>query len=137
MQEHTPNLGYFTTLVATTLDASTIGNIGANVVGTGTYLTSLNASNLSSGTVPLTQLSGITTSQLSASAGITSSLQNGYVWVGNSNNQNMQVATSSLVTNVNTGSLVTTASFNAFTQSTNTFTASAYELSMITFPVLI
>ena len=39
------------TIVATTLNASTIGNISANIVGTGTYLTSLNASNLSSGTI--------------------------------------------------------------------------------------
>ena len=62
---------YVSTINATNVYGVTVGNIGANMVGTGTYLTSLNASNLSSGTVPLTQLSGITTSQLSSSAGIT------------------------------------------------------------------
>jgi hypothetical protein len=46
------------TLIAATVNAATIGNIGANMVGTGTYLTSLNASNLSSGTVPSAQISG-------------------------------------------------------------------------------
>jgi len=40
--------------------------------GSGASLTNLNASNLASGTVPLARLSGITTSQLSATAGITS-----------------------------------------------------------------
>ena len=60
----TPNTGNFTTLNATTsittatINAATIGNIGANVNGTGTYLTALNASNLSSGTVPSAQISG-------------------------------------------------------------------------------
>ena len=43
----------------------------SSFTGTGTALTALNASNLSSGTVPLAQLSGITTSQLSGTAGIT------------------------------------------------------------------
>jgi hypothetical protein len=62
---------YVTTVYATTLNAVTIGNIGANHVGTGTYLSGLSASNLSLGTVPLAQLSGITSTQLSASAGIT------------------------------------------------------------------
>lgn len=49
---------YVQTIDATTIRSVTIGNIGANHVGTGTYLTSLNASNLSSGTVPNSQLSG-------------------------------------------------------------------------------
>jgi hypothetical protein len=64
---------YTSTIDATTIRSATLGNIGANIVGTGTYLTSLNASNFSSGTVPLAQLSGITTSQFSATAGITNS----------------------------------------------------------------
>jgi hypothetical protein len=50
------------TVIATTVNAGTIGNIGANLVGTGTYLTSLNASNLSSGTVPSARISGSYTS---------------------------------------------------------------------------
>jgi hypothetical protein len=46
------------TITAATVNAATIGNISANHWGTGTYLTSLNASNLSSGTVPSAQISG-------------------------------------------------------------------------------
>jgi fibronectin-binding autotransporter adhesin len=54
----TPAAAFFTGVNAASISAITVGNIGANVVGTGTYLTSLNASNLSSGTVPAAQLSG-------------------------------------------------------------------------------
>jgi hypothetical protein len=54
----TPSSGFFSTATATTVNAATIGNIGANVNGTGTYLTALNASNLTSGTVPSAQISG-------------------------------------------------------------------------------
>ena len=57
---------------------------------------------------------------LSASAGFTASLQNGYAWVGNSLGQNTQVATSSFGTAIDTGSFVTTASFNAYTASQST-----------------
>ncbi len=57
---------------------------------------------------------------LSASAGFTASLQNGYAWVGNSLGQNTQVATSSFGTAINTGSFVTTASFNEYTSSQST-----------------
>jgi hypothetical protein len=42
---------YVNTINATNVYAATVGNIGANMVGTGTYLTSLNASNLTTGTV--------------------------------------------------------------------------------------
>ena len=49
---------------------------------------------------------------LSASAGFTASLQNGYAWVGNSLGQNTQVATSSFGTAINTGSFATTGSNN-------------------------
>jgi hypothetical protein len=51
---------------------------------------------------------------LSASAGFTASLQNGYAWVGNSLGQNTQVPTSSFGTAINTGSFATTGS-NTFT----------------------
>jgi hypothetical protein len=54
------------------------------------------------------------TTPLSASAGFTSSLQDGFVWVGNSLNQNSQVATSSFVSSTLTGSFATTGS-NTFT----------------------
>jgi hypothetical protein len=78
-------------------------------------------------------------------------IQTGYAWVGNGSNQPVQVATSSLQTN--TGSLVTTASFNAYTSSNdqrvssleinsasvnisisnlNTFTASQSTASLVT-----
>ena len=42
--------GAFGTIIAATVNAATIGNVGANVVGTGTYLTSLNPTNIA-GTV--------------------------------------------------------------------------------------
>jgi hypothetical protein len=50
---------------------------------------------------------------ISASAGFTASLQDGYAWVGNSLGQNTQVATSSFGTAINTGSFATTGS-NSF-----------------------
>jgi len=51
---------------------------------------------------------------LSASAGFTASLQNGYAWVGNSLGQNTQVLTSSFAgATINTGSFATTGS-NSF-----------------------
>jgi hypothetical protein len=53
------------------------------------------------------------------SGSLTASLQQGYVWVGDNNGKTKTIATSSLVVNVDTSSLVTTASFNAFTSSTN------------------
>ena len=57
------------------------------------------------------------TTPLSASAGFTASLQNGYAWVGNSLGENTQVATSSFGTAIDTGSFATTASFNSYTSS--------------------
>ncbi len=50
-----------------------IGSVNGSGIftGNGSLLTNLNAGNLSSGTVPLAQLSGITSAQLSAAAGIT------------------------------------------------------------------
>ena len=47
---------------------------------------------------------------LSASAGFTASLQNGYIWVGNSLGENGQIATSSLATSAITASSLITAS---------------------------
>ncbi|MEK7188907.1 MAG: hypothetical protein AAB671_00155, partial [Patescibacteria group bacterium] len=58
------------------IDASGNVTIGGTITSTagfsgpGGSLTGLNASNLSSGTIPLARLSGITTTQLSASAGL-------------------------------------------------------------------
>jgi len=49
---------YVNSIDALVVRSVTMGNIGANHIGTGTYLTSLNASNLSSGTVPSAQISG-------------------------------------------------------------------------------
>ena len=44
-------------------------------------------------------------------------IEEGHLWVGDSNNQAVAVATSSLVVNIDTGSLVTTQSFNEYTAS--------------------
>jgi hypothetical protein len=46
-------------------------------------------------------------------------LQSGYAWVGDGGNQPQAVATSSFAVSIDTGSLVTTSSFNAYTQSTD------------------
>ena len=46
------------------------GTVSASFSGNGSLITDLNASNLASGTVPLARLSGITTAELSATAGI-------------------------------------------------------------------
>jgi hypothetical protein len=54
--ETVTNTEYVTTLVATTVNAATIGNISANLVGTGTYLTSLTATNII-GTAPTANVS--------------------------------------------------------------------------------
>jgi len=73
------------------------------------------------GSVVISPLPGMppTGGDLDVYGTFTSSLQNGYIWVGDSTGKTTTVATSSLVTNINTGSLVTTASFNAYTQSNN------------------
>ena len=53
------------TVIATTVNAATIGNIGANLVGTGTYLTALSGGNITTGSIPNSALtnSSITVSQ--------------------------------------------------------------------------
>ena len=60
-----------------------------------------------------------TAGDLFLSGSLTASLQQGYLYVGGANGKTTAFATSSLVATVNTGSLVTTASFNSYTQSTN------------------
>ena len=60
-----------------------------------------------------------TNGDLFLSGSLTASLQQGYLYVGGANGKTTAFATSSLVTNINTGSLVTTSSFNSYTQSTN------------------
>lgn len=49
----------------------------------------------------------------------TSSLQEGYILVGNSSNRTSAIPTSSLVVDIDTGSLITTSSFNNYTSSTD------------------
>ncbi len=58
-----------------------------------------------------------TSGDLYLSGSLTASLQQGYLYVGGASGQTYAFPTSSLVTNINTGSLVTTASFNAYTAS--------------------
>ena len=60
-----------------------------------------------------------TNGDLFLSGSLTASLQQGYLYVGNASGKTTAFATSSLVATVDTGSLVTTASFNSYTQSTN------------------
>jgi len=60
-----------------------------------------------------------TAGNLYLSGTFSASLQEGYLYVGNSSGRTIAFPTSSLVTNINTGSLVTTSSFNQYTASTN------------------
>jgi len=62
-----------------------------------------------------------TAGDLFLSGSLTASLQQGYVWVGNASGKTTTVSTSSFGGGgtINTGSLVTTASFNSYTASTN------------------
>ena len=62
--------------------------------------------------------SGIILNNIDVNMGqLTASLQEGYVWVGDSTGRTVTVATSSFGTTINTGSLLTTASFNTYTAS--------------------
>ena len=83
------------TIDASVVRSATVGNIGANHVGTGTYLTSLNASNLSSGTVPSAQLSGSYTG-ITAVGTVTSLTSSG----------NIVAASATTSTSTTTGALV-------------------------------
>ena len=60
-----------------------------------------------------------TAGNLYLSGTFSASLQEGYIYVGNSSSRTIAFPTASLVTNIDTGSLVTTSSFNAYTASTN------------------
>ena len=62
-----------------------------------------------------------TAGDLFLSGSLTASLQQGYVWVGNASGKTTTVSTSSFGGGgtINTGSLVTTASFNSYTSSNN------------------
>jgi uncharacterized coiled-coil protein SlyX len=60
-----------------------------------------------------------TAGDLFLSGSLTASLQQGYIYVGNASGKTSAFATSSLVANINTGSLVTTSSFNSYTSSNN------------------
>ena len=53
------------------------------------------------------------------SGSLSSTLNKGYIWVGDASNRTSLVATSSLVTNIDTSSLVTNTTFNTYTSSTN------------------
>jgi len=59
----------------------------------------------------------VASGSLDISGSLTSSLQQGYVLVGDSNNRTKLVATSSFIDTFNSSSLVTTASFNTYTAS--------------------
>ena len=83
------------TIDALIVRSATVGNIGANHVGTGTYLTGLNASNLSSGTVPSAQLSGSYTG-ITAVGTVTSLTSSG----------NIVAASATTSTSTTTGALV-------------------------------
>ena len=50
----------------------------------------------------------------------TASLQDGFTYVGNGSGKTQAVSTSSFASNINTGSFVTTSSFNAYTSSNDT-----------------
>jgi hypothetical protein len=56
---------------------------------------------------------------LLVSGTFTASLQEGYVWVGDSTGKTVTVATSSFGSTINTGSFVATSSFNDYTSSNN------------------
>ena len=60
-----------------------------------------------------------TVGNLYLSGTFSASLQEGYLYVGNASGRTIAFPTSSLVTNINTGSLVTTSSFNQYTASTD------------------
>ena len=90
------------------------------------------STSLPSGSNSITQVLGVVTKGGNGGKGLVLNpgpaqlpgLREGYVWVGNGSNQPITVATSSFIDTFDSSSLVTTASFNAYTQSTNDFTAS-------------
>jgi hypothetical protein len=69
----------------------------------------------------------ILSGSLDSNQTLTASLEEGYILVGNSSNRTSAIPTSSLVVNIDTGSLVSTSSFNEYTSSTD-FRLSSIEL---------
>jgi hypothetical protein len=109
------------------LRVDTIGNYGSGLTingsGAGAGDFNLNGYNTSI-KLPLFDPISITgdteiTGALDLTGNLTASLEQGYVWVGNASGRTVTVATSSFGGGgtINTGSLVTTASFNAYTAS--------------------
>jgi hypothetical protein len=62
----------------------------------------------------------IISGNLDISGTVSASLEEGYLYVGDASGRMLAVATSSIITQVNTGSLVNTASFNDFSSSVDT-----------------
>ena len=60
-----------------------------------------------------------TAGNLYLSGTFSASLQEGYIYVGNSSGRTIAFPTSSFISELETGSLLTTASFNSYTASTN------------------
>ena len=86
--------------------------------------TNLEIINSASGNLDLSAKNGkirIITSSLDIMNGtFTASLQDGYTYVGNGSGRTQAVSTSSFASNINTGSFLTTSSFNAYTSSNDT-----------------
>jgi len=99
------------------LNAATVGNIGANVVGTGTYLTSLNASNLSSGTVPSAQISGAYTGITQVGTLTAGSIGAGFTAIPNSALANSSITVNGTAISLG-GSATITAAAGTLTGST-------------------
>jgi hypothetical protein len=99
----TSGTGSFTTLTATTVNAATIGNVNANVVGTGTYLTALNGANVNG---------NVATANVAYYDNVVASSTNATYYVEFVNATSGNVATytnSSLNFNPSTGNLAATA----------------------------
>jgi hypothetical protein len=93
----------------------------SNVVGY-TNLEIVNTS--TNGNVNIGAIGGkvqIVSSSLNITNGtFTASLENGFTYVGNGSGRTQAVSTSSFASNINTGSFLTTSSFNAYTSSNDT-----------------
>jgi len=88
--------------------------------GSGSTIFSQNASSKTLQLFQIEDATGIDIfTNVNISANLTASLQQGYVWVGNSAGRTTTVATSSFGTTINTGSFTTTSSFNSYTASTD------------------
>jgi len=96
---------------------------GSTFTGSGSGLSSLNASNLTSGTVPLARLSGITTTQLSGSAGILGS-QIASATIAGSNVASATITGSNIVSATVTGSNIASATVTGSNIASATITGS-------------